>query len=53
MPNQPRTPNWTYRAPADVQMKARAKAKREGTDLTKKINEWLLDYIYEDDDEGV
>lgn len=49
MPNQPKTPQWTYRAPRDIQMKARAKAKREGTNLVAKINEWLEQYAAEDD----
>lgn len=51
MPNQPKTPNVTFRIPRDVVVKAREKAQVEGTTLTAKVNEWMLDYIYEDDED--
>ncbi|GAA5198773.1 hypothetical protein [Microbacterium jejuense] len=51
MPNQPKTPQWTYRAPLETQMKARARAKREGTNLVAKINEWLEEYAADDSDQ--
>lgn len=50
MPNQPKTPQWTYRAPRKTQMKARAKAQREGTNMVAKINEWLEEYVEGEDD---
>lgn len=54
MPNQPKTPNATFRIPKWVRQKASAKSKREGyPSLSAKVNEMLLDYIADepDDDE--
>jgi hypothetical protein len=59
VPNQPKTPNATFRIPKWVRAKASAKAKREGyPSLSALVNEWMLDYIAdepddEDDDTGV
>lgn len=51
VPNQPKTPTTSFRIPRDVVVRAREKARSEGTDLTAKVNEWMLDYIYEDDED--
>lgn len=51
VPNQPKTPNATFRIPPWVRKKASAKARREGyPSLAAKVNEMLLDYIAEEPD---
>jgi hypothetical protein len=50
VPNQPKTPTTSFRIPREVVEKAREKARAEGTSLPAKVNEWMLDYIYEDED---
>ena len=49
VPNQPRTPNRTFRIPDDIYFPAKAKAGLEGRTLTDVVRDALLDYI---DDDG-
>lgn len=43
--NQPKTPHRTIRVPDDVWAAAKEKAERDGTNLSEKIREWLVDYV--------
>lgn len=43
--NQPKTPHRTIRVPDEVWLPAKVKAESEGSDLSKKIREWLSEYI--------
>lgn len=52
VPNAPKTPARTFRIPDDPYYPAQAKARAEGTTLTALVNEWILDYVYSDEDEG-
>jgi len=45
MPNQPKTPHFTFRIPADVQRRAREKAAREGRTLSDVVRELLEKYV--------
>lgn len=49
MPNQPKYPNWTYRADPEIVRKARRKAKLQGTTLSEIIRIRLEQYVYEDE----
>lgn len=43
--NQPRTPHRTVRVPDEVWLPAKVKAESEGSNLSVKIREWLVDYV--------
>jgi len=42
--NQPKTPHRTVRVPDEVWLPAKVKAVSEGSNLSEKIREWLIDY---------
>lgn len=48
VPNQPKTPNRSFRIADDIYYPAREKAAAEGRTLTDVVTEALLDYIDED-----
>jgi hypothetical protein len=51
VPNQPKTRPRTFRIPDDPYFPAQEKARADGTNLTALVNEWVLEYVYGDDDE--
>ena len=48
MPNQPKTPMFSFRATQDLQDKARRKAKMEGTTLSEVMRIRLEAYVYDE-----
>lgn len=46
--NKPKTPHRTVRVPDEVWLPAKVKAESEGSNLSEKIREWLIDYATED-----
>jgi len=44
VPNKPKTPHRTIRVPDDVWLPAKVKAEAEGSNLSERIREWLVDY---------
>lgn len=51
MPNQPKTPNRTFRIDPEILRLADAKAKAHGTNLSEVVRLKLVEYIYEDEDD--
>lgn len=49
VPNQPKTPNRTFRIPDAIFDPAREKARREGTTLSEVVKAALLDYVADPD----
>jgi antitoxin component of RelBE/YafQ-DinJ toxin-antitoxin module len=49
MPNQPKTPNFTFRLDPELVRKARRKAKLQGTNLAEVMRIRLEQYVYEDE----
>lgn len=48
MPNQPKTPMFSFRADADLVRKGRRKAKLEGTTLSEVMRIRLEAYVYDE-----
>lgn len=48
--NQPRTPHHSVRVENELWDRARTKAIAEGSNMSQKIREWLVEYVEDDSD---
>jgi hypothetical protein len=52
VPNQPKTPQRSFRIPDDIFLPAKAKAQEEGVSLSEVVRDALIEYVGDDEDDG-